>query len=113
MEYQETSRAAWQEFVPVSAELDYQICQELDKAGPQGLSDADIEERIQRSHQSVSANRRHLVERGVVKATKLRGKTKSGRAAILWVLSQYFNPEMHDADWKPPQAGPLLQKSFF
>lgn len=95
MTYQETSREAWQSMVPVTADLDRAICRELAKAGNAGLTDYEIEQRIERAHQSVSANRRHLVERGVVKDTCLRGVTKSGRKAIRWVLAEFYDPLIH------------------
>lgn len=95
MPYQDTSREAWESMIPVSALLDRAICLELDKAGAAGLTDWEIECRINRGHQSVSANRRHLVERGIVRQTILRGVTKSGRRAIRWVLARHFQASIH------------------
>lgn len=95
MQYQDTSRKAWIDFVHISAELDFAICKALDAASTNGLADHEIEERIGRTHQAVSANRRHLVERGIVCQTKLRGKTKSGRSCILWVLADHYVEAIH------------------
>lgn len=94
--YQQTSAAAWESIVPVSAELDRAICQALAAAGKDGLTDWEIEQQINRGHQSVSANRRHLVEREIVRPTRLRGVTQSGRKAIKWVLAAFYDRALHE-----------------
>lgn len=85
--YQQTSRDAYQRIAPVSGELDRLIVRAIREAGPHGIICQGIEEKICRSHQAVSGNLRHLVERGVVKASGEHGKTSSGRRAMKWVLA--------------------------
>lgn len=89
MKYQPTSRRAWQSFLPVSAELDREICAHLEASGEAICQ--EIEQAINRSHQAVSGNLRHLVEHGAVEESGDFGLTTSGRRAIKWrlrVLSQ-------------------------
>lgn len=104
MKMQQTSLEAWQTFLPVSAELDREIMAELDKAGTDGLICQEIEERIDRLHQAVSGNLRHLVEKGLVKRTCLYGKTRSNRRAIKWVAAKHYVPERHDVQVEDEQT---------
>ncbi len=83
MEYQPTSRDAWESFVPVSAHLDRAILAAL---GTEPMICQHIEDRTGRTHQAVSGNLRHLVERGLVTASGAFGKTTSGRRAIKWQI---------------------------
>lgn len=87
MNYQETSREAWRRFAVVSGSVDDRIIRALQEAGESGLTDEEVERRLGEKHQTVSGNRRHLAERGLVKDSGLRGVTSSGRAAIKWVLT--------------------------
>lgn len=93
--YRDTSREAWEKFLPVSAELDRAIMAALDGAQVDGLICEQVEKILNRSHQSVAGNMRHLVEKGLVKPTKLRGLTSSNRKAIKWVTLRWFDPALH------------------
>lgn len=84
--YRETSREAWRSHVSQSAELDYAIMEAI-SAEAEGIICHAIEEKIGRSHQSVSGNLRHLVERGLVEPGG-HGITSSGRKAIKWRLKR-------------------------
>lgn len=95
MLYQETSRAAWDAHLPEKAELDRAICAALGESAVAGMTDQELEEKLRRPHQSVSANRRHLVEKEFVKATKLRRVLRSGRNAIVWVLAEHYDETIH------------------
>lgn len=87
IEYKETSREAWRSFMPVSAELDRAI---LGALSFRDMTCQSIEVMIEREHQSVSGNLRHLVEGGLVEDSGAPGgKTRSGRRAILWRLTTY------------------------
>ena len=90
MEYQETSREAWLSFFPVSAELDRAIVGCIADAMPRGLADFELESLTGRKHESVSGNRRHLVQRGVVIDSGETTLNASGRRAILWILNIRF-----------------------
>lgn len=71
-------------------ELDRLIIRAIRNAGRAGIIDEHIEKAIGRKHQSVSGNRRHLVERGYVKHNGKYDKTsgKWGRDAKRWVLTR-------------------------
>lgn len=85
MMYRETSRAAWEGFAPpASAKLDDQILAALTHVGRATCQ--EVETALNRSHQAVSGNLRHLVERGLVRPSGYFGKTKSGRRAIEWEI---------------------------
>lgn len=93
--YRDTSREAWESFLPVSAALDRAIMAALDvMGGSEGLTCQEIEGLIERSHQAVSGNLRHLVERGLVLDSGRHGKTDSGRKAIKWVARRYAPREL-------------------
>lgn len=88
--YRETSRMAWESMIGPGAELDRAIMSELRYArnhGEAGLTCQQIELATGRSHQSVSANLRHLVEKGFVEDSGSRGETTSGRRAMCWRLT--------------------------
>ena len=84
MNYRETSRQAWKAFLPVSAVLDYAIMESVARS-PDGLTDIEIEQRTGRKHQSVSANRRHLVENGYLEDSGRRRRI-DGHERIVWDL---------------------------
>jgi predicted transcriptional regulator len=84
--YQETSRAAYRAIKPVSGDLDKLIVAAIADAGKDGIICQDIETKINRSHQAVSGNLRHLVEDGVVEDSGKKGLTSSNRKAIKWIL---------------------------
>jgi DNA-binding IclR family transcriptional regulator len=97
MNYQPTSRAAWRQWQEVSGDLDREILRVIAAADERGITCEKIEERIDRSHQSVSGNLRHLVERGFVEDSGCKGVTRSGRAAIAWRLASGDWLERRDA----------------
>lgn len=80
--YRETSREAWESMIPLNAELDHAIMSALAEAEP--MICQAIEAAIERSHQSVSGNLRHLVENGLAEPSGEFGVTESGRRAIKW-----------------------------
>jgi len=79
--YQETSRDAYEFFAKHSPTLDELIVASL-RVAPKTCN--DIEKDIGRSHQAVSGNLRHLVEKGKVENSGEQGVTDSGRPAIKW-----------------------------
>jgi predicted transcriptional regulator len=76
--YQQTSREAYAVPQPT---LDEQIVESL---GIAPMTCNEIELRINRKHQAVSGNLRHLVERGIVEASGEYGITQYGKRAIKW-----------------------------
>lgn len=53
-----------------------------------GLTVDALEQRLQRSHQTVSARVNELRDRGWVADSGIRRKTRSGRSAIVWTPSE-------------------------
>lgn len=52
---------------------------------PEGATDYDLEERLHRSHQSVSATRNTLYRKGYLRDSGQRRKNRHGNEAIVWV----------------------------
>lgn len=102
MLYRDTSRSAWRSFIPVSAELDRDIMEELRIVYPRGLICQEIEERTGRIHQAVSGNLRHLVERGYVMPSGEYGVTHSNRRAMKWRIAP-------QKGWKPWEDKPMTR----
>jgi hypothetical protein len=87
MVYQQTSRDAFESIQgKPTGELDRLILRAIGSAGEDGITCQAIENKIARSHQAVSGNLRHLVERRLVRASGNFGKTDAGRRAIKWVI---------------------------
>ena len=89
MVYPDTSRSAWEMWggSEVSGELDRRIMQVIAEHHPHGIICEHIEVAIGAKHQSVSGNLCHLKEKGFAVDSGRRGLTRSGREAIMWVLS--------------------------
>ena len=66
--------------------VDEQILDVVRELG--GAADHEIEARTGLKHQTISGNRRHLVERGKLHASDERRPTPSGRNAIVWRLGK-------------------------
>jgi hypothetical protein len=86
--YKHTSREAYRTFTPASGSLDATILRVIEAAGAPGIICEHIEQQLGRSHQAVSGNLRHVVERGLVKHNGKFDLTKSRRKAMCWVLSR-------------------------
>ncbi|HEX8838190.1 MAG TPA: hypothetical protein VF748_14710 [Candidatus Acidoferrum sp.] len=87
MHYQETSREAWENFVPHSAKLDRLIMEQIYAAGTHGVACFKIEAAIARKHEAVSGNLRHLVEKGLVEDSgyrDVRGGARGLNEVIRW-----------------------------
>lgn len=96
--YKDTSHQALRSFAPATGSLDEQIIGAIREAGDSGITCEAIEEKLQRSHQAVSGNLRHLCENKfdktgslirapLVRASGLHGLTRSNRKAMKWVLT--------------------------
>lgn len=85
MPYQSTSRDAYESVKPELGPIDYQIVSWIRSTG--GMTSDEIEDKTGFSHQTVSAQIRHLTERGILVKSLLKRKTRSGRAAIVWVVT--------------------------
>jgi hypothetical protein len=63
-----------------------QVYAYLHQQGPQGATDDELELALGLSHQGVSARRRELVLKGLVKDSGRQRKTSRNRMAKVWVL---------------------------
>jgi hypothetical protein len=91
---QQTSLDAWDRWQGKPSNLvDGLILKALYEAGPDGLMCWQIEKKIDREHQTVSGNLRHIVERGGAFRLDKRGKAPSGRGAYYWVHRD-FRPKV-------------------
>jgi hypothetical protein len=82
MTTRDTSRQAYHQHDPET--VDGKILGYLHDFGD--ATDDQLEHHLGLSHQTCSANRRHLVERGAIRATDRKRKTCSGRSATVWEL---------------------------
>jgi hypothetical protein len=82
----DTSREAAQSLPePALARLESQVFLMICKWGPHGATDDELERETGLSHQTVSARRRGLVQKGRVVDSGLRRLTRSGRKATVWI----------------------------
>ncbi len=79
---QSTSREAFRQRTVRPGGVPDRILEHLKKTG--GACDFEIEHALGLPHQSVSGERRHLVEHGLVHATARKRPAPSGRLAIVW-----------------------------
>jgi hypothetical protein len=80
---QETSRIAFREHDRET--LSQRILRHLEMCGDEGATDCELEAALGGAlHSAVSADRRHLVEKGLVHASDLRRPTPRGRPAVVW-----------------------------
>ena len=98
MEYQETSRLAWREFLPHTAKLDRLIMGCLEESGRWGRTCSEVETILQRKHESVSGNLRHLVRRGLVFKSGRFGKSDIGNKANLWVIARFHEGDPNQTE---------------
>jgi len=79
----ETSLEAWKSIHPFLGKVDAKIVELIRRF--KGLTSDEIELMTLMKHQTVSAQIRHLSERGILEPSAGRRKTRSGRNAIVWV----------------------------
>lgn len=93
-----TSKAAAESMEEVAPSMQKRVLRFIASRGAEGATDDAIEGALGLRHQSASARRRELVLAGFVSDSGRTAKTRSGRAATLWVQSC----------WAEPQQRPLL-----
>lgn len=96
----DTSQAAAGLAVPVQYSARQQIIKLLAHLGELGLTDDQMETRLRRSHQTVSSARNWLVEAGWVRDSGQRRKTRSGRMAVVWMLTDTGVRQTTQPNWK-------------
>lgn len=81
----DTSRTAAMELAPVAGELCRRVLAHVRQTG--GSTVDEIEEALQMLHQTAGARMRDLVLKGYVKDGGERRNTRSGRKAVVWVVT--------------------------
>ena len=80
-----TSRAAAESMERGAGQLREYVLDEIRRTGSTGSTCDELEERLALTHQTCSARVRELVLRGDVLDSGKTRKTRSGRAATVWV----------------------------
>ena len=82
----DTSEAASDSVADSAGTKRGEVLEALRLAGARGLTDWEIQQRTGGLHQSMTARRRELVLRGLVRDSGRRRATQTGRQAVVWVL---------------------------
>lgn len=82
----DTSKAAAGLSVPLQFSVRQEITEALTRTNI-GYTDDQLEERLKRPHQTVSSARNWLVAAGWVRDSGQRRKTRGGREAVVWELT--------------------------
>ena len=61
------------------------VYEEIKEAGSSGMTCDEVEARLDLKHQTVSARMRELAIAGRIIDSELKRKTRSGRAAVVWI----------------------------
>jgi len=85
--HSDTSRKAAREMKGKGPVLRVKVYRYLQSRGPAGATDDEIEAALEMRHQTVSARRRELVQRGLAQDSGQRRKTSSGRTATVWTVT--------------------------
>ncbi len=88
-----TSREAARGVLPGSGSKQASLYEHFQACGALGCTDSEIEQRFEWSHQSASAARNRLLNRGLVTATDRTRKTASGFDATVWIDSSLASKE--------------------
>jgi predicted transcriptional regulator len=89
---QRTSREAKESLDENITSLRAAVLELIRESGQNGVTCEELESVLAMKHQTASARIRDLAKAGRIMDSGMRRKTSSGRAAIVWVLSEYFWP---------------------
>lgn len=81
-----TSKAAAESMKEKAPTLRAKVLDFIKKQRWRGATDDEIEVALDMRHQTASARRRELVLAGLVRATDMKRKTRSGRSATVWAV---------------------------
>ena len=84
----DTSREAARSVEPKASALRLRVLAEIQIRGTTGATCDELEQAMSLSHQSASARIRELGLKGKIRDSETRRKTRSGRAAIVWVATE-------------------------
>ena len=79
-----TSRQAARKIKPVSPRK--RVLFLLTTAGAEGMTDDEMQVRLEMKAQTETSARRALVQRGLIEETDMTRKTRAGNAAIVWIV---------------------------
>lgn len=83
-----TSAAAAREARPNAGTLRAIVLGELERRGPRGATDDELQDALGMNPSTQRPRRVELVERGLVRDSGDTRKTKSGRSATVWVATK-------------------------
>lgn len=108
-DHPETAHKAADKALPRSGTLRRQVYDAIAAAGPRGATDDEIEQTLNRSHQSVSGARNTLSGDDLIRDSGLRRKTRYRNDAIAWVVTDAEAMATMGAT----SATPLLRDDIF
>jgi DNA-binding Lrp family transcriptional regulator len=82
----DTSRAAAESMVPHVSAIEASVLAFVKRAGRMGTTCDEIEDRMKLAHQTASARIKGLADKGLIRDSGARRKTRSGRAARVYVV---------------------------
>lgn len=88
------------------------VFKHIKSQGVRGSTDNEIEHALGLRHQSASARRRELVQRGMVYDSGQRRRTDSGRKAAVWVAAPQHEWEARAAEVAQADATEKLRKAI-
>ena len=106
-------REAWQKHLSPTSKLDPLIMEAIAESGETGITSQDIETKINRPHQAVSANLSRLAQRGLIEHSGGYGYTASGRRAKQWRIcdqSKITEARAREKPPRPPSNQKILQR---
>lgn len=102
----DTSKAAAASIEEHAKTLESMVFDLVRQSGDRGLTDDELEVLTQLSHQTVSARRRTLVLKRMLRDGGQRRRTRSKRMATVWILGQDFRAVegvLHKAPPRPSE----------
>jgi hypothetical protein len=92
------------------SDLQLQVYNMIKTAGWEGCTTDEIEAKLGRTHQSISARVNELANmkpKPLIEARAARRKTRAGKPAAIYILYglRRANPAMDKADQEPPKEG--------
>lgn len=108
----DTSKEAAESVVASAQAVRVRVFKHIEAQGGQGSTDNEIEHALGLRHQSASARRRELVQRGMVYDSGARRRTDSGRKAAVWVAAPQHEWEDRASEVAAAEATEKLRKAI-
>ncbi len=106
----DTSREAAESVAEVAGRLRRKVYEHIVASGDSGTTDDAAEVLLEMKHTTYTARRGELVKQGLVRDSGGRGKTRSGRNAVLWVAVPEHEIEQAKEEYKATEKQRKLQR---